>query len=121
MAKHNELGKQGEAAAVQFLENKNYTILEQNWRSGKAEIDIVAMDGQTMVFVEVKTRTENPFEQAALAVDGKKQRLLAKAAAAYMIKKEHESAIRFDVVTVLLRGGNFYLDHLEDAFFPTLF
>jgi putative endonuclease len=120
MAKHNELGKQGEAAAVQFLQQKGYVLLETNWRSGRAEVDIITMDGQTMVFTEVKTRTDSPFEKPELAVNGKKQRLMARAAAQYMMAKEHEGAIRFDVVTLILRGDNFYLDQIEDAFFPSL-
>ncbi len=120
MAKHNELGQQGEDFAAQYLAQKGYTILDRNWRHGRAEIDIVAMDNATLVFGEVKTRSNDLFERPESAVDEKKRRLLARAAVAYMRKIGHEWAVRFDILAVILRGGVFYVDHFEDAFFPQL-
>ena len=120
MGKHNEIGQQGEQAAADFLENKGYKILNRNWRYKRAELDIVAMDAQTMVFVEVKTRTDYTFDRPENAVDGKKQRLMTQAAIAYMSESGHDWAIRFDIVGVILRGDKFYIDHYEDAFFPGL-
>jgi putative endonuclease len=55
MAKHIDLGNEGEDLAKALLLQKNYQILETNWRNGRAEIDIIAKDGETLVFVEVKT------------------------------------------------------------------
>jgi putative endonuclease len=121
MAKHNEIGQFGEQAASDYLEQKGYKILDRNWRHGRAEIDIVAMDGVTLVFAEVKTRSNDLFERPESAVDEKKRRLLTRAAVAYMRKIEHEWAIRFDIVAVVLREENrFFVDHFEDAFFPRL-
>jgi putative endonuclease len=120
MAKHNEIGQFGEQKAAEFLEQKGYKILDRNWRYGRAEIDIVAMDGATLVFGEVKTRSNDLFERPESAVDEKKRRLLTRAAVAYMRKIGHEWAIRFDILAVILRGPDFYIDHFEDAFFPQL-
>ena len=120
MARHNEIGQQGEDFAAGFLENKGYKILHRNWRYSRAELDIVAMDDKTLVFVEVKTRTDTTFDRPENAVDGKKQRLMTSAAIAYMEEIGHETAIRFDIVSVILRGAAFYVDHYEDAFFPGL-
>jgi putative endonuclease len=120
MAKHNEIGLRGEQIATDYLEQKNYKILDRNWRYGRAEIDIVAMDGATLVFAEVKTRSNDLFERPESAVDDKKRRLLARAAVAYMRKIGHEWAIRFDILAVILRGDTFFIDHFEDAFFPRL-
>ena len=69
MAKHNEIGQFGEQAASDYLEQKGYKILDRNWRHGRAEIDIVAMDGVTLVFAEVKTRSNDLFERPESAVD----------------------------------------------------
>jgi putative endonuclease len=120
MAKHNEIGQFGEQKAAEFLEQKGYKILDRNWRYKRAEIDIVAMDGATLVFGEVKTRSSDLFERPESAVDEKKRRLLTRAAVAYMRKIGHEWAIRFDILAVILRGPDFYIDHFEDAFFPQL-
>ena len=61
MAAHNELGKWGEDLATAYLEQKGYTIVERDWKSGRRDIDIIAIDGNTVVFVEVKTRKNNVF------------------------------------------------------------
>lgn len=120
MGKHNETGQQGEQAATDFLEQKGYKILHRNWRYKRAELDIVAMDKRTMVFVEVKTRSDYTFGRPETAVDGKKQRLMTQAAIAYMSESGHDGAIRFDILSLILRGDKFYIDHYEDAFFPGL-
>lgn len=121
MGKHNDLGKRGEDLAAQFLEEKNYHLLERNWRHGRAELDIIAMDGKTMVFAEVKTRSDDIFERPENAVKNKKRGLMIKAAIGYMHKSKHENAIRFDILSVILRGGKApQIDHFKDAFFPDL-
>jgi putative endonuclease len=121
MAKHNDIGQRGEQIATDYLIQKNYTILDRNWRHRRAEIDIVAMQGAVLVFAEVKTRSNDLFERPESAVDEKKRRLLTRAAVAYMRKIGHEWAIRFDIVAVVLKDENtFFVDHFEDAFFPRL-
>ena len=69
MAAHNELGKWGEDLATAYLEQKGYTIIERDWKSGRRDLDIIALDGNTVVFVEVKTRRSSVFgapEEATL-------------------------------------------------------
>ena len=61
MAEHNDLGKWGEQVAVDYLQRKGYEILERDWKSGHRDLDIIALDGDTIVFVEVKTRRSGSF------------------------------------------------------------
>ena len=75
MAQHNELGRQGEEIAVKYLLEQGYKILERNWRNQHKEIDIIAMDGEELVIVEVKTRMKDDYEPY-LSVTKPKQRLL---------------------------------------------
>lgn len=121
MGKHNDVGKTGEDIAAKFLLDRNYIVLERNWRHGRAELDLIAMEGLTMVFLEVKTRSDDIFERPENAVRNKKRGLMIKAAMGYMYKTNHEHAIRFDVLSVVLRGDKpVQIDHFRDAFFPGL-
>ena len=121
MGKHNELGQKGEDLAARYLTEKGFQILERNWRHGRAELDIIAFDGETLVFVEVKTRSDDVFERPENAVNTRKRNLMIKAAIGYMHKSGHDKAIRFDVVSVILRGGKeAQIDYFKDAFFPEL-
>ena len=70
MAAHNELGKWGEDLASDYLEQKGYTIMERDWKSGRRDIDIIARDGNIVVFVEVKTRRSSVFGEPEEAIDG---------------------------------------------------
>lgn len=116
MAQHNDLGNQGEQIAHDFLIKKGYKILEQNWRIGRAEVDLIAMDGEVMVFIEVKTRSDNYFGEPESAVNQRKMDLLTHAASVYMYEVNHEWEFRFDVVSILIRHGKTYVTHFEDAF-----
>ncbi len=119
MSWNNILGKRGEELAVRFLEKKNYKILEKNWRYRRAELDIIAKDGEALVFVEVKTKSNNQFGEPESAVDEKKENLMASAGAAYMRKIGHEWEIRFDIVSIIYTNENdYHIKHFEDAFFP---
>ncbi len=121
MAKHNDIGKIGEQLAYNFLENKGYQILEINWRYRKAEIDLIAKDGETLVFIEVKTRSTDLFGKPEEAISPRKERLLTDAAAAYMEQINHDWAVRFDVISIIYRDEKHYtLEHFEDAFFMGL-
>lgn len=121
MAKHLETGKKGEDLAVNFLQNNGFEILETNWRFRKLEVDIIAKEKNILVFVEVKTRSTNFFGQPEEFVDPAKEKHLAKAAAEYMALINHDWAIRFDVVAVVLKNNNDWdLKHIKDAFFPGL-
>lgn len=118
MAKHNELGKLGEAIAKEFLEQKGYRIEALNYRAGRAELDIVAKDGETLVFVEVKTRSDDFLFDPEKAMTEKKETLMRNAAVAYMRATGHDWAIRFDVIGIVVRGEDRYeVRHGEDVFF----
>jgi putative endonuclease len=120
MAEHNEMGQRGEKVAQSFLAEKGYKILHVNWRNRKAEIDIIAMDGDILVFVEVKTRQSNLYGDPENAVDFKKQRRLIHAANAYVIKYRVENDARFDIVSILIEKNATVINHYPDAFYPTL-
>lgn len=115
-------GQRGEAIAQNYLEEQGLVIAERNWRWKRAEIDVIAWDGEALVFVEVKTRTSDQFGRPETFVDRKKEDLLAAAAAAYMASVGHEWEIRFDVIAILLDPFSeaFQLEHFRDAFFPGL-
>ena len=121
MALHNAIGKKGEELAQQFLEGKGYSILENNWRYRKAEVDLIVMDGEVMVFVEVKTRSSDRFGRPEEFITAKKEVFMAAAASAYMEKSGHEWEIRFDFISIILMGEHHHeIEHFEDAFFPGL-
>lgn len=117
MAGHNELGKQGEAAAVKYLEAKGHKILCRNYRYSRAEIDIVSMEKGIMIFTEVKTRSSNQYGFPEEYVDNKKIRLLKEAAENYMYEHHHDGELRFDIVSVIIANGHTDIHHIEDAFF----
>ncbi|MEM9886216.1 MAG: YraN family protein [Bacteroidota bacterium] len=120
MAKNKEIGERGEQIAVDFLEAKDYKILERNWRFSRAEVDIIAMDGEVLVFLEVKTRSYTFFGEPAAFVTEKKEALMIDAAHVYMEKIGHEWEIRFDIIGIVLpKQGETDIRHFEDAFFPT--
>ena len=100
------LGKEGEIFASKFLKKKGYKIKETNYRSPLGEVDIIAMDGKTLVFIEVKTRRNMAFGHPAEAVNKRKQLQIAKTAQHYLSSKKltnHEA--RIDVVSVLAKEG----------------
>lgn len=120
MAEHNEIGKQGELIAIDFLTNKGYKIVAQNWRFSRAEIDTIAIHKNTLVIVEVKTRTSLEFENPKEAVTKTKQKQIIKAANAYIEKFDIDLECRFDIVSVLIIDGKADIEHITDAFYPTL-
>lgn len=111
----------GEDIGARWLLQKGYTVLEQNWRSGRQEIDLIALDQNQVVFVEVKTRREStrePPTRPEEAVDSHKQRQMLLAARAYLRSRHYSGDIRFDVLAIRLRGGKVFVWHQPDAFFP---
>jgi len=120
MSQQQKLGKKGEAIAKEFLLEQGYQILESNWRYRRTELDIIAKDGETLVFVEVKTRNNDYFARPEKAVDPQKEQRIIKTALAYMRKVNHEWAIRFDIIAIVKKGKDRYsIQHLKDAFFPS--
>ena len=117
MADHNETGKQGETIAVEYLQNKGYRILDQNWHNHHQEIDIIASKGNELVIVEVKCRTGTPLVEPYAAVNRNKQNLLIKAANAYIQRKNVNMETRFDIISINI-GKEVSIDHIENAFYP---
>jgi putative endonuclease len=96
-----ELGKTGEDLAVDELERLGYAIVARRYRTKHGEIDIVAMDGETTVFVEVKTRETIEFGSAAEAVTPAKQRRLVSMATDYLMRHRlMNTPCRFDVIAI---------------------
>ena len=112
------LGRRGEEAASQYLETQGYQILARNWRSGRAELDLIVVspDQQTLVFVEVKTRSTDFYGYPELAVTGRKMELLYEAADAYQEEMGWTRDIRFDVLALTVHGAGFRVYHIKDAF-----
>lgn len=95
------LGLVGEDLAARALEARGYAILERRYRTDRGEIDIVAEDGDTLVFVEVKARADREFGSAAECVTSAKQRRVARMAAEYLaVHHVANRACRFDVVAI---------------------
>lgn len=113
------LGKRGEEIAADYLKNKGYQILETNWRYRRAELDLIAMQGAILVFVEVKTRSSDRFGTPESFISRQKENFMAEAANVYMEQIGHEWEIRFDFIAILFTGGRYTIEHFEDAFFPT--
>lgn len=115
----HELGKKGEDLAVELLISKGYKILARNWRSGHKEIDIVALDGDILVAVEVKTRKSNTFGEPDIAVGVMKQRMLIWAADAYIRYHNMDLDVRFDIISIVITDKGQHIEHIEDAFVVT--
>ena len=121
MAKHNELGKAGENAAVTYLEQQGYIIRDRNWRKGHFELDIVATKEQELIVVEVKTRSNTQFAEPEDAVDIPKIKRTVHATDTYMRLFQIDIPVRFDIITVVGEDGNFKIEHIKEAFYPPLF
>lgn len=115
MPHSRRIGAEAESLAAQHLREKGYVIVKRNYSGNDAEIDIIALDGETLVFVEVKYRTESGWETPEESVSPAKQKRLWKAAEQYLaeaVGKERD--MRFDVVAI--RGNK--IAHYVDAFRP---
>jgi putative endonuclease len=115
-----QLGKRGEAAAAKFLRNLGYRIAARNYRCPVGEVDIIALDGSTIVFVEVKSRTSADAADPEITVHGQKRRRLTRAAKYFLSRKSGlDPPCRFDVVAVVLpETGPVEVEHFIDAFSP---
>ena len=116
MAQHNELGKKGEQLAIDYLIKKGYTIRDKNWRFQKAEIDIIAQKENILAVVEVKTRSSDYFGNPQDFVNPKKIKLLVTAINEYVISKDLDVEVRFDIIAIIKTEKETKIEHLEDAF-----
>lgn len=110
-------GQAAEAQAVAFLEEKGLKVLGRNVRTPVGEIDLIARDGQTLCFVEVKARASKEFGEGVAAVNRAKQRRMARAAAWYLARFPWDGACRFDVLSLDLQpNGLWRATYLPNAF-----
>jgi putative endonuclease len=117
MAFHNDLGKEGEAAAVQYLQRKGYAILETNYIFDKAEIDIIASKDNILAIVEVKTRSSLDFGLPQDFVKPAKIKLLVKAVNEYVGSNNLNLEVRFDIIAIHNHKNGLEIEHLPDAFY----
>jgi len=112
------LGAQGEDIAAAFLKGQKYAIVERNYRCKAGELDIVAREGKTLVFVEVKTRSNTAFGPPQASVTPFKQRQISKAALTWLAQKKlHGTNARFDVIAIILRQHEVpAIEHIKNAF-----
>jgi len=117
----SELGDRGENRAARYLRNKGYKILLRNFDSGSGEIDIIARDGKTIVFVEVKTREADDHAAPEQQVHPGKQHQITKAARIYLSRYgTPQPPARFDVVSIVWpENTDPTITHLQAAFQPT--
>jgi putative endonuclease len=112
-----DLGKWGEDLALKKVKKLGYTCLVRNYRCPLGEVDLIARDGDSLVFIEIKTRRGRSLEYAKEAVNQRKRRQLSKVALAYMKANGCADArARFDVVVINLDGGEQEIEVVRNAF-----
>ena len=120
MADHNILGEKGEEIAREFLIKNGYEIRHSNWRYRKKEIDIITIKNNLLVVVEVKTRSNDYFENPKEAVTRNKQKFIINATDAYINEFDLNFEVRFDVIAITIINNKTKIEHIEDAFQPSL-
>jgi putative endonuclease len=120
MAQHNELGEKGEQLAKDFLIKKGYQILTTNYRFKHLEVDIIAKYNKELIVVEVKTRASEYLAGPEDTVTKGKQKSIVKVANAYILENDLDIDTRFDIISIILNEKETKIEHLEDAFYPTL-
>ena len=111
-----EFGKLGEQMAAKLLTDKGYIILEHNYRQGHLEIDLIALDGDELVIVEVKSRAYDTILQPEEAVDHKKRLNLIRLANEYVKTHGRKENVRFDIVSIVSNANGTEIKHLKNAY-----
>jgi putative endonuclease len=111
-----DFGRAAERQVARWLAQEGLMVIERNHRNAGGEIDIVARDGETLVFLEVKARSRTDYGGAAAAVDREKRRRLVRAARVYVARSDWEGLCRFDVVAVERIDGEWHYQRFEGAF-----
>lgn len=115
--KNQVYGRAGEAQAVHFLKKNKYKILETNFVTPFGELDIIAKQKNTFVFVEVKTRASKEFGDPSQAVNFAKQKHIKNSANFYLDRNRlYDADIRFDIIEIVGEKTDFEINHIEDAF-----
>lgn len=111
------LGQEGERIAEAYLRKKGYSLVERNYRCSVGELDLVVLDRRVIVFVEVKTRTDERFGAPLESVGRRKQQRMIKAALFFLSQHRlHHREARFDVVGITFMGGEPAVEHVKNAF-----
>lgn len=118
MSKHLDLGKKGETLAVQYLQQRGYSILDVNWRYKKTELDIIATYKNLLIIVEVKTRSNDSFGFPEEAVNFAKQKRIFIATEQYLSIKNINLEVQYDIISILNNNNSFSIEHYQDAFYP---
>ena len=116
MKRYNkDLGDFGEKCAVEYLKENDYKVLEEKYYTRQGEIDVIALDNDTLAFVEVKTRTSDKFGSPAEAIDNKKIEHMVSTANLYLLKTEFDYEVRFDVIEVYANiiGNELFLSEIN--------
>lgn len=111
-----EFGKMGEQMTARYLTDKGYVILEHNYRRGHLEIDLIALDGDELVIVEVKSRANDTLLQPEVAVDHKKRLALIRLANEYVKSHNRKENVRFDIVSIVSNPEGAEIKHLKNAY-----
>lgn len=120
MARHNQIGEWGEQVCREYLTARGYAVMEHNVHMGHKELDIVAMKGDRIIFVEVKTRSTDLTDPAE-AIDRRKISRIVSAANSFLTSHEYPHEAQFDVMIVIGTPGTGYsIEHIPDAFMPPL-
>ena len=122
MSQHKQqLGKEGEKIATAHLIKEKYKILARNYRSGRAEIDIVAMKDDLIIIVEVKTRETDKYGNPEESVGTGKINMLAQGAEDFMLDRDLHNNVRYDIISIIKNQYKTDVHHLADAFWPGLY
>lgn len=113
-------GQEGEMLAKNYLLKEGYEIVELNYRYKKYEIDIIAKKGETMVFVEVKTRKNSTFGEPEIFVTRQKQGFVIAAANQYLKDNNISLESRFDIIAIIQLNNTRTVKHLEAAYYPLI-
>lgn len=117
MAKHNVIGEKGEEAAREYLRRKGYKLVEANYRTRRAEIDIVARDGDELVFVEVRTKKNDHFGTPEETINREKLYRLENNALGYVHRMKYTGAYRVDALCIVLEpsdGSGVHMAHYRN-------
>lgn len=120
MAQSHDFGKQGEDEAEKLLKGKGFEILGRNIRFAGHEVDIIAQKEKLLVIAEVKTRSYATLGEPEEFVSKKQKQNMIKAANAYVINKDLDVDVRFDIISIVKNQYQTNVRHIEDAFYPVI-
>ena len=111
------IGKKGEDLAANYLQQKGYRILSRNYRFKKSEVDIICEKNDLLVFVEVKTRSSLKYGLPEVFVSLNQQQAVIRAAEEFLVETSWKSDLRFDIISIFMKGEEAEIEHLKDAFY----